>query len=152
MGSDASKTELEKQALLKFIAAANYPIDVTSIEKLDGERLPDFSCSTTDGVRFAVEVTELCDEDIAKMIDISKRVASASVWTNSPTAILKRKMQKTYATDLPIELLCYLDGRVVDTDDMMRVKIEEIANGDTNPFRRVWFHGEDGVYLMYGDR
>jgi len=61
-------------------------------------------------------------------------------------------MKKTYATNLPIELLCYWDGRVVDTDDMMRVQIEEIANGDTNPFRRVWFHGEDGFYLMYGDR
>ena len=85
------------------------------------------------------------------MVD-HKRKVSASAWTSSPTAILKRKLKKTYATDMPIELLCYSDGRLVDTDDMLRPRIEAIANGDTNPFRRVWFHGEDDVYLMFGDR
>jgi len=43
-GSDAGKTELEKAAFLRLIAASNDPIEVTSIEKLDGESRPDFTC------------------------------------------------------------------------------------------------------------
>ena len=154
MGSDDSKTPAELAALLRFIAAAKYPVNLASIEKLSGERKPDFSCRTFDGELFAFEVTALCAEELARMINQAFAGKEPdAVFTGNPTlGILRKKMRKNYDTDLPVELLCYWDGRTFSTDDEIFPMIEQVVNGDRNPFRRVWYLGEIGrSYLMYDD-
>ena len=152
MGSDEIKTPRELEAFLRFIEAEGYPIDPESIQKLRGESQPDFSCRTFAGEHFAFEVTALSDTAVAKMIARAPKESAGAIWPGDPTArILRNKMQKTYQTDLPVELLCYWDARTVSTDDMIIATIEEIASGVSNPFRRVWYLGEEGVYLLCGD-
>jgi hypothetical protein len=152
MGSDEEKTALELDALRKFIAAEGYPIELESLEKLRGMRKPDFTCRPLSGERLAFEVTSLCAEEVARMIARTPDESGVSFWTGDPTArIVRTKMHKNYDTDMPIELLCYWDARTVSTDDMIVPTIEAVSNAGRNPFRRVWYHGEDGVHLVCGD-
>jgi hypothetical protein len=151
MGSDASKTAGELDALHRFLADQKYPAHIVSIEKLRGERKPDFLCRSDSGEEFAFEVTALCAEELARLISRARQEPEAFTWTGDPTErIVRSKMHKSYDTDLPIELLCYWDGRTVSTDDMIIPTIELVVNHGLNPFRRVWYHGEDGVYLVHG--
>ena len=95
MGSDASKTAAELSALQKFIAAAEYPIDLASIEKLDGRSKPDFLCRTSDADLFAFEVTALCAQELARMIARAGQEPDAACWTDDPTeSIVRSKMHK----------------------------------------------------------
>ena len=150
MGSDSSKTAAELGALLRFIAAEKYPIDSASIEKLVGPSKPDFSCRTAGGESFAFEVTSLCAEELARMIARAGQEETAACWTGDPTErIVRNKMHKNYDTELPLELLCYWDGRTISTDEMIIPTIERIANSEPNPFRRVWYHGEKEIRLVY---
>lgn len=153
MGSDASKTAAELDALRRFIEAEKYPIDLASIKKLEGSSKPDFYCKTLTGQELAFELTALCAEELARMIARAGQVPDAFTWTGDPTeGIVRGKMHKTYDTSLPVELLCYWDGRTVSTDDMIVPTIEMVVNSGRNPFRRVWYHGEEGLYLVYGAR
>jgi hypothetical protein len=153
MGSDASKTAAELDAFRRFIEAEKYPIDVASIKKLEGSNKPDFFCRTLPGEELAFEVTALCAEDLARMIARAGQEPDAFTWTSDPTErIVRGKMHKSYDMDLPIELLCYWDGRTVSTDDMIVPTIEAMVNSGRNPFRRVWYHGEEDVHLVYGAR
>lgn len=153
MGSDASKTPDELDAMRRFIAAEKYPVDSAGIKKLEGHSKPDFLCRMLSGEEFALEVTALCAEELARMIARAGKEPVAFVRTSDPTErIVRSKMHKNYDTALPIELLCYWDGRTVSTDDMIIPTIEMVVNSGPNPFRRVWYHGEHGVYLVYGAR
>jgi hypothetical protein len=153
MGSDASKTELEKAALLRFIAAEKYPIDVDSIEKIIGESKPDFTCRTFDGELFAFEVTAICDGEVAQMIKgVGKDPKKAHFLGGAARQIIVAKVRNDYDIDLPIELLCYSDWRTDETDDMVLDILRRITEGEPHQFRRVWYLGEkDQPSLVYGD-
>lgn len=154
MGSDASKTAEELADFQRFIEAEQYPIDLASIKKPDGESKPDFYCKTLAGEELALEVTELCAQELAQMIALAGKQPDAFVWTSDPTErIVGGKLQKCYDTDLPLELLCCWKGRTVSTDDMIISTIGMVVNSSSrNPFRRIWYHGEEGVYLVHGVR
>lgn len=131
--------------------SAKLLIDYSSIEKAYGERQPDFVCRTLSGEEIAFELTAVCSEEVAKLIAravVGKEVSAT--YTVDPTErIVRQKMHKVYDTQLPVELVCYWDARVVSTEEMILEKIHRTANSGPNPFRRVWFHGENAVYLVF---
>lgn len=148
MASGADKKQLEREALLRFFDAKRLPVDRTSIEKLLGERQPDF-CVLLGGEKVAFELTEVCAEEVAKLI-AAPAGKEVPTWTGDPTMrIVWQKMHKIYNTTLPIELLCYWRGRVVSTDEMVLENMRRVVNSGPNPFRRVWYHGEHGVHSVW---
>ena len=149
MASEDKKTRDERAALERFLDATNSPIVRSTIRKLKGDSQPDFACCDTGGQEQAFEMTAICAEEVAELV---ARPEVGSVWTADPTErIVRDKMHKKYQTHLPIDLVCYSDGRTVSTDDMILPTIEKVVNSvSANPFRRVWYHGEGGVHLVAG--
>ena len=148
MGSDASKTATERAELERLICAAH--LDISTIEKLDGERMPDFKCLSSAGEEFAFEVTSICAPEVAQLIATGQAGSDGAIWTADPTRrIVCGKLHKSYNTPLPIDLLCYWDGRTVSWDELIIAEIEKaLLEAGKNPFRRIWFHGEDGAKLL----
>ena len=118
MASEDKKTRDERAALERFLDATNSPIVRSTIRKLKGDSQPDFACCDTGGQEQAFEMTAICAEEVAELV---ARPEVGSVWTADPTErIVRDKMHKKYQTHLPIDLVCYWDGRTVSTDDMIR--------------------------------
>jgi hypothetical protein len=147
VGSDDSKTPNERAALDRLLNATASGVDRGSIRKWLGESLPDFHCLDANGSEVAFEVTEICSEELAHLIALAKSGQSDFTYTSDPTeAILRDKLRKSYATQVPIELVCYWGGRTVSTDDMIIPTIEAtLADARVNPFRAVWYVGEKVV-------
>lgn len=101
-----------------------------------------------DGAAF--ELAEICSEDLAKaMAKTAKSGEAEFTYCGDPTlTILIKKSNKCYVTPHPIELLVYTDGRVVSPDNMIIPKIGQSANWLKKNFRRVWFLGRKGHYLV----
>jgi hypothetical protein len=150
MGSDASKTERERFELERFLEDSKLPIDRSTIEKLEGESLPDFRCREASGRDIAFELTAICAEELAQLLATAASNPGRFVLTADPTRrIVEQKMRKSYAISLPIDLLCYWDARTVSTDDMILPTIVELASSVPNPFQRVWYNGEKGCHLAW---
>jgi hypothetical protein len=147
MTESEQKIRNERAALARFLDATKLPVNRSSIRKLCGNSQPDFACADNDGKEFAFELTAICAEEVAELI---ARPDVGFARTADPTdRIIRNKMHKTYATKLPIDLVCYWDARTVSTDDMILPTIKEVVNSASNsPFRRVWYHGEEGVWLI----
>jgi hypothetical protein len=147
VASDEEKNRSERAALERFLDAAKLPIVRASIRKLAGNCQPDFACHDTAGHEQAFEITEICAEEVAELV---ARPEIGSVWTSDPTErIVRNKMHKKYETEIPVDLVCYWGARTVSTDDMILPTIESVINSvSENPFRHVWYHGEEGVHLV----
>lgn len=98
----------------------------------------------------AFELVELCNPKLAKDIaDQRKRGAKPGFhWVDDPSEeAFRGKLEKSYRTDFPIELLCYT-GRTGVPDDMSLATLRELATTHgLGPFRRVWFLGEKSCEL-----
>ena len=65
---------------------------------------------------------------------------------STPRELLK-KLRKSYACEVPVDLLCYAD--LVTADDVALEEMRAVVDAEgLGPFRSIWFHGEDGVYLV----
>lgn len=145
MGTDTSKSANERSVLEYLIGERNLPINRSSIAKLLGDRMPDFRATTLDGELVAFEITEICAQEVARLISEAKRGETFAIHTADPTSyILTSKLSKRYAIDYPIELVCFWGGRTISTDDMIVPTMQCILESAlANPFRRVWYVGEE---------
>jgi hypothetical protein len=105
----------------------------------------------------AFELVKLCTPEVAKPVGdalkagIGKvRVSATAVLTADPTRReLLKKLRKSYACEVPVDLLCYVDGLLVTADDVALAVMRAVVDAEgLGPFRSIWFHGEDGVYLV----
>ena len=68
---------------------------------------------------------------------------------NDPSEeVFRGKLEKSYRTDCPIELLCYT-GRTGVSDDICLATLRRLATTHgLGPFRRVWFLGGKSCELV----
>jgi hypothetical protein len=150
MSTEEKKGKVELAVFEEFIQKAGIPVVPDSITKPGKESLPDIFCILNTGEQVAYELVEICAQDIAATLAKIKAGGSASLATSDPTErTLRKKLHKTYKTNIPIELLCYTNGRTVSTDDMIVSNAQLWANAIDGPFRKVWLLGEKGIYEVW---
>lgn len=150
MGTEQQKGEVELAVFREFISKAGIDIDPESVRKLGAQSEPDIFCTLSTGEQVAYELVEICSPDIAATLSKLKNGGTAGLATSDPTEkTLRQKLHKTYRTTLPIELLCYTNGRTVSADDQILSKAQLWANAIDGPFRKVWLLGENGIYEVW---
>ena len=141
MLSEDIKGEYEISIFKKFLAASKLPIIELSVKKCFPPE-PDILCEhKTEGV-IAFELVEICDFNMAQSIS---NMNEKYLWTTDPTdSIITKKIKKTYITSYPVNLLCYVDGRVVTPDNIIVLKIKHLFSSEVHSFSRVWLLGKSG--------
>jgi hypothetical protein len=149
MSSEEDKAFIELKVFKEFIEKTQLPIRPESIKKPGGKSDPDIFCTFQNGEDVAFELVEICASDLA--IHISK-LKEEVLRTSDPTEeIILNKLtkSKTYKTQLPIELLCYTNARVVSPDDLIIAVARRCADSTESRFRKIWLLGEKGVYEVW---
>jgi hypothetical protein len=155
------KPDRERAIFARFASVARPDIDLATVQSCQPPA-PDITCSTATGERLAFELVELCPPELAKVegdaLKVAKAKGDALKATISATAVLTadpthrdllKKLRKSYASDGPVDLLCYADGLLVTPDDVALEEMRALVDAEgLGPFRSIWFHGEDGVYLV----
>ena len=150
MSTEQDKWQVERTVFLKFIEKACVTVKSASIAKPDGESMPDIFCTMLSGEHVAFELVEICAEDIAAIKSKLRDGGSEVFSTVDPTAgILRSKLHKSYKTDRPIELLCYVSARTISADVQIIAEARSWAGSLKGPFRRVWLLGEKDVYDVW---
>ncbi len=149
MSTEEGKAFIELKVFKEFIEKTQLPIRPESIKKPGGKSDPDIFCTFQNGEDVAFELVEICASDIA--IHISN-LSEAYIRTSDPTEknVLKKLIKsKSYKTQLPIELLCYTNGRVVSPDSMIIEGARRVANLNESRFRKIWLLGKKGAYEVW---
>ncbi|WP_018294846.1 hypothetical protein [Mariprofundus ferrooxydans] len=147
MGSEQDKAKIELAVFGEFVQRSALAVDPASIRKPGAESEPDIFCTLINEGQVAFELVEICSSDIAATISKIRLGGTAVLSTSDPTSeIIRRKLHKTYKTGLPIELLCYTNGRTVSPDDQIVEGLRQWVGSIEGPFRKVWLLGEKGVY------
>jgi hypothetical protein len=150
MSTEQEKAEVELAVFRDFISKAGISIDPRSVSKPGTQSEPDIFCTLSSGEQVAYELVEICSSDIAAALSKITKGGSTGLATSDPTEkTLRHKLHKTYRTTLPIELLCYTNGRTVSPDDLIFSEAQRWANTIDGPFRKVWLLGEKGVYEVW---
>lgn len=150
MGTEQQKAEVELAVFREFISKARIDIDPESVRKSGAQSEPDIFCTLSSGEQVAYELVEICSEDIAATMPKLRNGGTECLATSDPTEkILRQKLHKSYRTTLPIELLCYTNGRTVSSDDQILSEAQLWANAIDGPFRKVWLLGEKGIYEVW---
>lgn len=150
MGTEQDKAGVELAVFREFISKAGIDIDSESVCKPGTQSAPDIFCTLSSGEQVAYELVEICSPDIAATLSKLRKGGIAGLATFDPTEkILRQKLHKTYRTTLPIELLCYTNGRTVSPDDQILSEAQLWANAIEGPFRKVWLLGEKGIYEVW---
>jgi hypothetical protein len=151
LNSEDLKAHRERTVFARFAFGARSDIDRSTIKSRKPPS-PDILCVTKFGEQLAFELAELCSPEIAKAAgdDLKRGGGATFAWTADPTrAVLVRKLRKTYASDVPVDLLCYADGYLVTPDDAVLDEMREVIGAEgLGPFRSIWFHGEEGAYRV----
>lgn len=146
MASENIKGETEVAVFLRFLAASQLPIDPTSVEKHSPPK-PDILCTHQSEGKVAFELIEMCDPRLAKSIAVAN---DRYLRTSDPSAsIIFKKLRKKYATDAPVELLCYTAGRIVTPDNVILPTIKPYLRSWRHTFRRAWLLGHKGIYVVW---
>ncbi|MGB4911440.1 MAG: hypothetical protein WBO95_04765 [Candidatus Dechloromonas phosphoritropha] len=152
MGTEQQKSALELTVFGEFAAKANIEIDPESVSKPGAESEPDIFCTLRSGELVAYELVEICSEGIASTIAKIRKddAETGAFFVSDPTEkTLRQKLNKTYRTSRPIELLCYTNGRTVSDDEQIVFQTRQWANAIKGPFRKIWLLGENGVYEVW---
>ena len=152
MGTEQQKAVVELAVFREFISKAGIDIDIDpgSVSKHGAQSEPDIFCTLVSGEQVTYELVEICSPDIAATFSMLRNGGAGSLTTSDPTEkALRQKLHKTYRTTLPIELICYTNGRVVTPDDQIFSKAQLWANAIDGPFRKVWLLGEKDVYEVW---
>ncbi|MCL6417656.1 hypothetical protein MIB92_18500 [Aestuariirhabdus sp. Z084] len=141
----------EVRVFEQFVRAAGLPIDIDTIRKCYPPK-PDIRCRYHGGDWVYFELTELCDENLAKREGLHHTTTSSPdrLWLTDPAErIVRKKLQKRYPVSVPIELLCYKRGRLAASDTDMVTLIRPLVAQQPGPFVRVWFFGERLAQMLW---
>ena len=95
----------------------------------------------------AFEIACIVEPEMAK----AANTPGISAFFTAPNVVrvFREKLVKSYSTDYPIELLLCHCGALV-TDDCVLPELQmEAGAADHVQFRRVWYSGEHGPFLIY---
>ena len=155
MSSENEKEKHERLLLMHFLDRERLRINRGTIEKLKGNKMPDFKCHDAEGKAMAFEITMPHSDGIGKLVgDSIKHGIIEAIWTGDDDIerLLRQKLDKRYNTELPIHLVLSWTHAVVATDEQMIEKLRGVIdNADKNPYQHIWYDGEDDVYCLFGD-
>jgi hypothetical protein len=146
MRTETVKGAEELKVFLRFVQASGLAIAPESVSKREPPE-PDILCTTEGNGQVAFELVEICDPTLARAIE---KASEEYIRTSDPSVrILEKKFTRTYQTKHPIELLCYVAGRVVTPDSTIIPTISPWCTARQHPFRRVWLLGRKGVHRVW---
>jgi hypothetical protein len=151
MSSEADKAEIEIKVFMEFVNQIGLPVEADSIKKQGNESEPDTLCIDNNEHIF-FELVEICAADLAEnLTKLHRGGGELVISTSNPTyEIISSKLNKKYKTELPIELLCYTNGRVVPTDEQILEEARNVSNSVEGSFRKIWLLGENlDVYEVW---
>lgn len=147
--SEDKKGLTEIETLRLFIVRSQTPIDSSSIGKRNPPE-PDLLCKHAMEGQIAFELANLCDPEIAKVIAAGSKARTDAFRTADPSArVVRKKLNKTYTTSHPVELLVYTDGRLITPDDVIIPTISSLFDSIDGPYQRAWFMGENITCLIW---
>ena len=145
LSSHLTKAAHERVIFAEFVSTGRPDIDPATIASCDPPA-PDIACSTFDRERLAFELVELCAPEIAQSIsaDIKRGGGASFIRTSDPTAAaILGKLERTYVSPVPVDLLCYTGGRLVTPDDVIVAEVLQVVSSEgLGPFRSIWLLGE----------
>jgi len=147
MNKEAEKAERERFVFQKFFTTCALPIVPESVESRRPLE-PDILCSHTVEGHIAFELVEICDGRLARKLSaIDKEDFRFFRSQDTSWSVLREKLRKSYKTDHPVELLCYV-GRSLSADSEIRAKIQPMLEMYNGQFRRIWLLG-DQCHLIF---
>ena len=156
MNTEATKKERERLVFEAFIKKSGLQINHESIQQPKGRSKPDIVCWQENEGKIAFELTEICDEAVARVTSTIKGSDQpVYIRGSDPTWKAREKLKKRYETEYPVELLCYTAGRTISPGDLVRDKIRSMAEMDNGQFRRIWLllasqgQQRDLIYLVW---
>lgn len=148
MRTEQDKGDREREIFLKFLKLSRLPFNSETIEKRNPPE-PDILCEHNEEGPIAFELVELCDSNIAEFLS---NIAEGGVYymrTCDPsTKIITKKLQRSYQTKYPIELLCYTENRIFTPGNVIVPTISQLITSMKNNFRRSWLLSHDCVQLL----
>lgn len=150
MNREFEKSTKEMTVFHRFLKRSLLPIDPKSVEKRPPPE-PDIKCLHVEDGILAFELVELCDPNIAKAFNRRDPDDVEVLWTSDPSsAVVLQKLSKSYETRYPAELLCYTDGRIITTDNVIIPTLKhDIDFASYGYFRRIWFMGESEIEVLH---
>ena len=146
MPDDKDKSQREVQTFHEFIPRSGLLIDPCSVEKCHPPE-PDILCWVNGAGYVAFELTETCDETIARTLNKRPKQdnsESKCIRPGNPVRrILEKKRNNKYKTHYPVELLVYAD-RILLPNHLIKSEIERVFRSDLGAFQRVWLMGWPG--------
>ncbi|RRJ83046.1 hypothetical protein [Aestuariirhabdus litorea] len=127
-----------------FVRASGLPVALHSVRKCYPPK-PDIRCQYLNGDWVYFELTELCDERLFKPDAVAIERRGEPRATEAVERIVHNKLGKQYPVELPVELLCYTQGRLGVEDGALEAQVRALVAADPGPFVRVWFLGEQRV-------
>lgn len=150
MSNESQKGARELEIFATFMRAASISIKPESITKREPPE-PDILCQTLDGCQIAFELVELCDPNLASAFANPTLPKNAYVRTTDPTDFnIGKKLGRTYATQHPIELLCYTDGRIGTPTSLIIPVAVRCLQSSANNFRKAWLLCRGQVHVLWG--
>ena len=139
MNAEAKKAERERNVFRTFVEESGLQIDPESIESRTPPE-PDILCLDRIDGKLAFELVEICAEDLAQSIAMAgKKGGVAYVRSSDPSGnAIRKKLEKIYRTEYPLDLLCYTDGRTVSPDDVIIDTIRSMSGINIGQFQRIW--------------
>ena len=119
MNTEAAKAERERLVFEAFIKKSGLQIGPESIQSCDPPE-PDIVCWQENEGKIAFELTEICDEAVARVTSTIKGSDQpVYIRGSDPTWKAREKLKKRYETEYPVELLCYTAGRTISPGDLV---------------------------------
>jgi len=150
MNAEEEKTVRKSLVFQTFLKVSGLRINPESIEsRIPPE--PDILCLHESDGKLAFELVEICDEGLARKLSAIDKEEFGFVRSQDPSrSVLRKKLRKSYRTDHPIELLCYV-GRSSSADNEVLANIRPMIDMNQGQFRRIWLLG-DKCHLVWPGR
>lgn len=161
MHGEAEKGLIEIAIFDEFAKALSLKLVDGSVEKIDPGvfpkiKMPDIYCELEEGPVY-YELTEACDPELIKAIKAIEESGTSEEEGCAPEFCkndasedtLRKKLNKQYDIDAPVELIVYTNGRTVLDDDEISLRIREtVKTLGFGQFRKVWFFGRNTIMQM----
>lgn len=148
--TEHDKGIVELTVFRDFARRAGLPVIGNSVEKRSGDSEPDILCTLHGEGKVAFELVEICDPMLAANIANSLAAGEPDLTAADPSIrIVRKKLNKTYRTECPVELVCYTNGRTMAADHAILAAIQPWFNAIKGPFRRAWLLGKQEVYEVW---
>lgn len=149
MNAEEKKAMRERLVFQTFIEESGLRVRPKSIIESRKPPEPDILCVHENDGTLAFELVEICAEDIARKVSAIGREEFGFVRSADPSLdVLRKKLQKNYRTEYPVDLLCYTSGRVVSPDAVILATIRPLIETISRKFRRIWLLG-DRCHLVW---